>query len=81
MQLVEQIEDFKLDCKNVEFYNGDSTKIVIRKEGLTGFELSERLYGMGIEDEKANEKSVMLLTGLGTDLKKLEYLFKKLARL
>ncbi len=81
LQLVEWIEKFKSECKNVEFFDGDLTKIVLKKDGLTGYELSECLYELGVEDEKANEKSVMLLTGLGTDYKKLEFLFKKLERL
>lgn len=81
LKLIELVEGLKSDCNNVEFFNGDSTKIILKKEGLTGYELSERLYELGIEDERANEKSVMLLTGLGTDYKKLEFLFKKLRRL
>ena len=48
---------------------------------MTGYELSEYLYKNKIEDERANDKSVLLLTGIGTDYKKLEYLFKKLNRL
>ncbi len=79
--LITQIEEFKKNCTNVEFYDGDITKILIKKLGMTGFELSEFLYKNKIEDERANEKSVLLLTGLGTDFKKLDYLFKKLKRL
>ena len=30
-------------------------KILIKKESLTGYELSEKLYELGIEDEKTNE--------------------------
>ena len=76
--LITEIEEFKKKCTNVEFYNGDTTKILIKKSGMTGFELSEFLYKNKIEDERANNKSVLLLTGLGTDYKKLDYLFKKL---
>ena len=36
-----------------DFYDGDVTKIIIKKQGMTGFELSELLYKNGIEDETA----------------------------
>ena len=78
--LITQICELKEKCTNVEFFDGDITKIVVKKRGMTGFELSEFLYKNKIEDERANEKSVLLLTGLGTDCKKLEYLFKILKR-
>ena len=48
---------------------------------MTGFELSEKLYENKIEDEKTNEKSSMLLTGLGTDKQKLKTLEKALKKL
>ncbi len=80
-KLIMQIRELRDGCTNVDFYNGDITKIVVKKQGLTGFELSEFLYKNKIEDERTNDKSVLLLTGLGTDYKKLEYLFKKLKRI
>ena len=57
-------------------YDGDDiTKILIKKEGMTGFELSEKLYEeFDIEDEKTNEISTMLLCGIGTDERKLAHL-------
>ncbi len=76
--LITQICELKENCTGVEFFDGDITKIVIKKQGMTGFELSGFLYKNKIEDERANDKSVLLLTGLGTDYKKLNYLFKKL---
>lgn len=79
--LIQQIEDFKSTCQNVDVFDGDMTKILVKKEGLTGFELSERLFAKGVEDEKANEKSVMLLTGLGTRKKDLESLFRLLSKI
>lgn len=79
-QLVEWIEKFKSACKNVEFFEADTTKILIKKDNISGFKLSELLYKSGIEDERSNEKSVLLLTGLGTDFAKLDYLFKKLKK-
>lgn len=80
-ELIKQISEFKQQCPNIEFFNGDPTKILIKKGELSGFELSEKLYSKFIEDEKANDTSVLLLTGLGTDYEKLKYLFGKLAKL
>lgn len=80
-KLIDKIEKIKNNIKNIEFYNGDITKILIKKSNISGFELSEKLYNLGIEDEKANSKSVLLLTGLGTDDKKLDYLAKKLTKI
>ena len=48
---------------------------MIKKNGLSGFELSEILFDkFDIEDERTNEKSTMLLCGIGTDNKKLKKL-------
>ena len=75
--LCEKISNIKKELKNFEFYGDDITKILIKKEGLTGFELSEILFDkFNIEDERTNEKSTMLLTGLGTDDNKLRALLK-----
>ncbi len=78
--LITQIKAIRLKLTNIEFYGDDITKILIKKEGLSGFELSEILFNKyNIEDERTNEKSTMLLTGIGTDtvkLKKLNYLIK-----
>lgn len=50
----------------------DITKILIKKEGLSGYKLSEILFDKyKIEDERTNEISTMLLTGIGTDKKML----------
>ncbi len=57
----------------------DITKILIKKDGLSGFELSELLYEKyGIEDERTNEVSTMLLCGIGTTKKMLDKLNKAL---
>lgn len=78
--LISNLEDLrKIDF---EFGGDDITKILIKKEGLTGYELSEKLFEeFGIEDEKTNEISTMLLCGLGTDNKKLEKLKRALTKL
>lgn len=72
--LVENIEKMKKNLPNCEFYNGDTTKILVKCKSMTGLELSEFLYKKLIEDEKTNEKSTMLLCGIGTELEKLERL-------
>ncbi len=65
--LINNINEVKTKLTNLEFYGDDVTKILIKKEGMSGFELSELLYDKyNIEDERTNEKSTMLLTGLGT---------------
>ena len=80
-ELIKNIIDLKNNCQNIEFFNGDITKLVIKKQGLSGFELSEKLYNLGIEDEKTNDKSTMLLCGLGTSKAKLKRLEKVLRKI
>ena len=60
----------------VEQLNDDITKILLRG----GKETSDILYKKyKIEDEKTNDKTTMLLCGVGTDSKKFERLRKALA--
>ena len=74
-ELITNLEALRSGCKNVQFYGDDITKILIKKEGLSGFELSELLFDkFGIEDEKTNAVSTMLLCGVGTSKKKIEKL-------
>ncbi len=64
---------------DVYSYNNDVTKILIKVTNMPGFELSEILSEKYcIEDEIANEKSVLLLTGLGTTKSKLKKLERAL---
>ena len=57
---------------NIPQGGDDITKILIKKAGVSGLELSEILFEKyGIEDERTNDKSTMLLCGIGTDTKKL----------
>lgn len=81
-KLIENVEKIKNSLTNVEFGGDDITKILIKKEGMSGFELSEKLYeDFDIEDEKTNEISTMLLCGIGTDERKLEHLKHALKKL
>lgn len=80
-KLIENLKEFRENVKNIDFGGDDITKILIKKDGYTGYELSEKLYELGIEDEKTNSVSTMLLTGIGTQkskLKKLEFALNKL---
>ena len=75
--LIDNIQEVRSKLSNLQFYGDDITKILIKKEGMSGYELSELLYNKyNIEDERTNEKSTMLLTGLGTTKAKLNKLLK-----
>ena len=74
--LVKRIKHLKENCPNIEFYGNDITKLLIKVKDnngnyLSGENISSKLYEKGIEDEKVNERSVLLLCGVGTDRKKL----------
>lgn len=76
----EKIEELIKNIKalNITQLNDDPTKIL-----LTGGEdLSEKLFNeYDIEDERTNDKTTMLLCGIGTNKKKLERLKKALTHL
>ena len=78
--MIENIK--KLHKLPIEFGGDDVTKILIKKDGMTGYELSEKLFDIfNIEDEKTNEMSTMLLCGLGTSFEKIEKLKKAIKKL
>ncbi len=80
--LVERLDKIRQKTKGCQFFGDDPTKLLIRVPGITGYELSEMLYeDFGIEDERTNEKSTMLLCGIGTDNKKLDKLQNVLSKL
>ena len=83
-QLINNLKELRKDLTDYQFGSDDITKILIKKEGLTGYKLSEKLYELGIEDEKTNEVSTILLTGIGTKkdkLEKLKFALKKISRI
>lgn len=83
-KLINNLKELRKDFTDYQFGSDDITKILIKKEGLTGYKLSEKLYELGIEDEKTNEVSTMLLTGIGTKkdkLEKLKFALKKISRI
>jgi len=60
---------------NIRQLNDDPTKILLKG----GYKLSEDLFNnYFIEDERTNEKTTMLLCGVGTNLKKINKLQKAL---
>lgn len=83
-KLINNLKKLRKDLTDYQFGSDDITKILIKKEGLTGYKLSEKLYELGIEDEKTNKVSTMLLTGIGTKkdkLEKLKFTLKKISRI
>ena len=80
--LITRLDKIRAKCRGCEFFGDDPTKVLVRVPGISGYELSEMLYeDFGIEDERTNEKSTMLLCGLGTDSKKLDRLQHVLSKL
>jgi lysine decarboxylase len=76
-QLISDIKDL-----NLPILNDDITKILLKHPEMEGYELSEKLFDKyGIEDERTNEKTTMLLCGIGTDKKALRHLKKALNNL
>ena len=58
-----------------EFLEGDPTKILLKKKGVNGTLLSDILLNnFQIEDENANDISVLFLCGIGTEKSKLNKL-------
>lgn len=78
-RLIDSIIELKKNCTKCDFGGDDITKILVKVNGLSGYDLSEMLYGdYGIEDEKTNPISSMLLCGIGTDSKKIHKLQRAL---
>ena len=81
-KLINGITKLRQQCNKCTFGGDDITKILVKTDKLNGYELSEILYGeYNIEDEKTNEKSTMLLCGIGTTEAKLKKLTKALKKI
>lgn len=80
-ELIKNIKNLRKNLPDIDFFDGDITKILIKHNNYTGFELSEKLFENRIEDEKTNAKSTMLLCGLGTNKLKLQRLEKILKKI
>lgn len=71
-----------LKSLNIPLLNDDITKILLKSNKYSGYELSEKLFNeFNIEDERTNEKTTMLLCGIGTTKAKLNRLKKALDKL
>lgn len=80
--LINNIQSLKSSCPNIDFGGDDITKILIKKQGLSGHQLSSLLFDKyNIEDEITNDISTMLLTGIGTSAKKLLSLERALSKI
>jgi len=80
--LIRRLDNIRYKCRGCEFFGDDPTKLLVKVPGISGYELSQMLYeDFGIEDEKTNEKSTLLLCGIGTDNKKLDKLQHALSKL
>ena len=75
--LIDKLIFLRRNCPNCEFGGDDVTKILVKINKLSGFELSDILFNKyNIEDEKTNQKSTMLLCGIGTSdiqIKRLKF--------
>lgn len=80
-KLINNIVAMRESLHEYDFGGDDITKILIKRSGYTGYELSEKLYSFNIEDERTNSISTMLLTGIGTKKEKLEKLKLALKRI
>lgn len=79
--VLENIIKLKQNTKNILYLeNDDPTKIVLKSEKMDGLSLSKLLFDNKIEDERANNQSILLLCGIGTDEKKLKRLEKILKK-
>ncbi len=85
--LLSEIEKLKKHLKRfgVEFYeaeNHDPTKILLKKDGISGFDLSDSMFReFNIEDELCNSNCALYLTGIGTTKQKLEKLKNALKKI
>ena len=85
-ELYSDIKDFKNKLSGIEGLNfcrnNDFSKILVKIDNLCGYDLSEILYDdFDIEDELANEKSVLFLCGIGTSGFKLNKLKNALLKI
>lgn len=77
--LIKNIDKFKKECKNAEFFNhtnNDITKLVFKVEGTSGEELAEILNKNNIEEEFCTENAAICITNLAVSKKQLNKLKK-----
>ena len=77
-KLVAEIEGVK-SISNCDIFSPDITKLNVKSKSMSGFELSQLFYDQyNIEDERTNEKSTLLLCGLGVTSNMLKRLGRAL---
>ncbi len=80
--LIKRLDTLRNKVDTCEFYGDDPTKLLIKVPNMSGYDLSKILYDdFNIEDERTNNKSTLLICGIGTDHKKIDKLQKALLRL
>ena len=80
--LIKEIRQTLDNLNNIDFYGDDITKILIKKDNISGEKISDYLFNTHqIEDEKTTEHSTLLLCGLGTTKQMLKKLKKALNKL
>ncbi len=81
-KLIDELQKLHEECGSCEFLGDDLTKILIKVPNMTGEDLSEILFkDFDIEDERMNRRSILLLCGIGTDIKKIRKLKEALSNL
>lgn len=81
-RLILRLDKLRSKCKKCEFFGDDPMKILVKVPGMSGYALSDILYeDFNVEDEKTNDKSTMLLCGIGTDRRKINRLQSVLSRI
>ena len=84
--LISEINKIKKELRRygvefMEFENSDITKLFIKKEGISGYDLSDSMYNeYNIEDELNNAIGCLYLCGIGTTKQKLEKLKNSLKK-
>ena len=84
--LISEINKIKKELRRygvefMEFENSDITKLFIKKEGISGYDLSDSMYDeYNIEDELNNAIGCLYLCGIGTTKQKLEKLKNSLKK-
>lgn len=78
---IEKIKEYHPQYSFLEGLNCDKTKLLIKKEGISGEVLSYFLSENDIEDELITQKAVLCLCGIGTTKKKLKKLSKVLNKI
>lgn len=83
IQNINQLKQYFEENPKINFHNeNDPSKIILKVNGLSGFDLSDILFNeFNIEDELTNSVASILLTGIGTTKEKLTILKKAIQKI